>query len=248
MIAIECWDELGWENAPLKALALVPDGYVQSLRQAGVYLRNVGRDGATSGAQRGVGRYKRYAPPWAVQVCEACKRYRSPTISSERLHQALVNAQEDMELRSAFETAHRAGGAAALAEMVESSDDRAKRKSVDARRRKLALAEQRVKEWTRKAKLAETKLSHWQRRLRAAERAIATGIGTTPASDRMFVIAGPLDDDGRLYWSNADGWVDKASATRFTESDTYVFTDAHIAQMSLPAGQHVAVSWVEVDK
>lgn len=164
---VECWDELGWESAPFKALALVPDGYVQSLRQAGIYLRNIIGAGLTR---------KRYAPPWAVQVCEACKRYRSPMISRERLHNALVNAQEDMELRSAFETAHRAGGAAALAEMIESSDDRAKRRSADARRRKLALAEQRVKEWARKAKLAETKLSHWQRRLRAAERAVATWV------------------------------------------------------------------------
>lgn len=36
-----------------------------------------------------------------------------------------------------------------------------------------------------------------------------------------YVIAGPLDvlDNEQLYWSNEDGWVDRASATVFSEPE-----------------------------
>jgi len=38
-----------------------------------------------------------------------------------------------------------------------------------------------------------------------------------------YLIRGPLDGKERLYWSNADGWVDRSAATRFTaeEKETY---------------------------
>jgi hypothetical protein len=168
------WDELGWESAPLKALALVPDGYVQALRQAGLYVRT---KPVPISEGRKPKKGEKYAPPWAVMLCEACKRYRSPSIARDKLNRALVSAQDDMEQRNAFDAAFQAGGATALAEMIESSEERAKRKVAETRGRKFAIANQRVKDWTRKTKLAETKLSYWQRRLRAAERAIATSDG-----------------------------------------------------------------------
>lgn len=32
-----------------------------------------------------------------------------------------------------------------------------------------------------------------------------------------FIIGGPIDEGEQLYWSNTDGWVDKASATKFND-------------------------------
>ena len=54
-----------------------------------------------------------------------------------------------------------------------------------------------------------------------AEANLGTGYFTLPGwGERRtpFVIAGQLgDEDERLYWSNTDGWVDRASATIFTD-------------------------------
>lgn len=45
---------------------------------------------------------------------------------------------------------------------------------------------------------------------------------------RAFIIAGPLDplDGERLYWSNDDGWVDRLSATTFTDTVGYLPIEA----------------------
>lgn len=40
------------------------------------------------------------------------------------------------------------------------------------------------------------------------------------ADEPGWVIRGPIgDEDERLYWSNDDGWVDRASATIFPTND-----------------------------
>lgn len=167
------WDELGWENAPLSVLAQAPKGFTRVLRLAGVYVRILRTSSLLKGVQPPGRREPAvcYAPPWAVMLCEACKRYKS--ISSDRLRLALVSAQDDMEQRNAFEAAFHAGELPAVAEMIESSGSRVSRLAAESRARKLTVARKRVKEWTRKFKLAETKLSYWERRVRSIEKSIA---------------------------------------------------------------------------
>ena len=38
-----------------------------------------------------------------------------------------------------------------------------------------------------------------------------------------WVIKGYIDNGEQLYWSNDDGWVDRALATTFSDSERYAF-------------------------
>lgn len=43
---------------------------------------------------------------------------------------------------------------------------------------------------------------------------------------KFVLIGNELGDDGEwLYWSNTDGWVDRESATVFSEAEMAVFTE-----------------------
>lgn len=54
-----------------------------------------------------------------------------------------------------------------------------------------------------------------------------------PKAKANLVISGPTDaEDGLLFWSNDLGWVDKASATRFTYDEIHGF----ITRGTMPIG------------
>jgi hypothetical protein len=56
------------------------------------------------------------------------------------------------------------------------------------------------------------------------------------AAAKWVIIGNPDDDTDWVFWSNEDGWVDKASATRFTLDERKAF-------VLLPDG---AYGWVAV--